>query len=370
MIRNHKMKAIQWLLAGGMAMMCACQPSQKSQMYTVTGELADSTHHGKKIYVMRYDDNEMIDSTFIEGNKFVFKGQVDTASFCRIDVDRSAYANFILEGGDIVVDLKTYVFPSGTPQNEALSQIAKEEETVYTDFQQKLNETKEKFADDKEAYAEAENQCLETFKARLAQRATELYATHNNDAVGFFLLSTAFMNEIDNDAKEKIMSTFGPWLKSRKIVTKTMKRLQAVKNTAEGMPFVDIKGKDAAGNPVALSDYVGKGNYVLLDMWASWCGPCKDEIPNLLKLHNQYKDKGLTVLGLFVWDKEENLKKAMEAEGIVWPQIVNVGNMEVTDMYGVDGIPHIILFAPDGTILKRNLRGQTMIEAVDEVMKK
>ena len=60
----------------------------------------------------------------------------------------------------------------------------------------------------------------------------------------------------------------------------------------------------------------------------------------------------------------------MEAEGIVWPQIVNVENMEVTDMYGVDGIPHIILFTPDGTILKRNLRGQTMIEAVDEVMKK
>ena len=131
--------------------MCACQPSQKSQMYTVTGELDDSTHHGKKIYVMRYDDQKMIDSTFIEGNKFVFKGQVDTASLCRIDVDRSSYSNFVLEGGDVVVDLKKHVFPSGTPQNEALSQIAKEEEAVFADMEQKLNEIKEKFANDKEA---------------------------------------------------------------------------------------------------------------------------------------------------------------------------------------------------------------------------
>ena len=76
------------------------------------------------------------------------------------------------------------------------------------------------------------------------------------------------------------------------------------------------------------------------------------------------------MLGLFVWDKVENLKKTMEAEGIVWPQIVSVENMDATDSYGVDGVPHIILFAPDGTILKRNLRGQNMIDTVDEVMKK
>ena len=140
--------------------------------------------------------------------------------------------------------------------------------------------------------------------------------------------------------------------------------------TAEGMPFVDIEGTDADGNPSALSHYVGKGNYVLLDMWASWCSPCMGEIPNLMKLHRQYKDKGLTVLGLFVWDEESNMKKAIDKEGIEWPQIVPSDNMEPMNLYGVDGIPHIILFAPDGTRLKRNLRGQSMINAVNEVMNK
>lgn len=133
------------------------------------------------------------------------------------------------------------------------------------------------------------------------------------------------------------------------------------------MPYTDITGTDADGKPIALSDFIGKGNYVLMDMWASWCGPCKGEIPNLARLHNQYKDKGLTVIGLFVWDKQENLKKAMESEGITWPQIVDEESKS-TQMYGVDGIPHIILFSPDGTILKRNLRGDAMIETVEEIM--
>ena len=363
------MKSIQILIAGALAMLCACQPSQKSNLYTVTGELEDSAHHGKKIYVKRYDDSKLIDSTFIEGNKFVFKGEVDTASFCRIDVDYGIFANFILESGDIKVDLKDNNNPSGTPQNELLGQIAKEQTTIYEDVRKKHSEIDEKFADDKEAREEYRKQYVQNLKAELVKRATEIYATHHDDAVGYYLLGTIFMHEIDYDSQEKLMSTFGPWLKSQKMVSEKLTRLQALKKTAEGMPFTDIKGLDADGNPVALSDYVGKGNYVLLDMWASWCGPCKGEIPNLLKLHNQYKNKGLTVLGLFVWDKEENLKKAIEEEGIVWPQIIDM-ETSAEKLYGVDGIPHIILFAPDGTILKRKLRGQTMMDTVNEVMKK
>jgi thiol-disulfide isomerase/thioredoxin/ribosomal 50S subunit-recycling heat shock protein len=361
------MKSIQTLLVGALAMLCACQPSQKSNLYTVTGELEDSAHHGKKIYIMNYDDNQLIDSTFVEGNKFVFKGEVDTASFCRIDVTRRMFANFILEGGDIKVNLQKYAQPSGTPMNDEMCRIAQEQDSILAYVRQKQGEIRSQHTDDEKA-GEAMKQLLDEVRTRLAARCTELFAAHNDDVLGLVLMSSLFMQELDTDAKLQIISTFGPWLKPR--VAETTKRLEALKNTAEGLPFTDIKGKDAEGNPVALSDYVGKGNYVLLDMWASWCGPCKGEIPNLLKLHNQYKDKGLTVLGLFVWDKVENLKKTMEAEGIVWPQIVSVENMDATDSYGVDGVPHIILFAPDGTILKRNLRGQNMIDTVDEVMKK
>ena len=92
----------------------ACSPSSHSTEYSVSGVVSDSAANGKKIYILRYDDNQYIDSTVIEKNQFTFKGQVDTASYCRIDVDRGVYANFILENGDIRVDLQKHNQPSGT----------------------------------------------------------------------------------------------------------------------------------------------------------------------------------------------------------------------------------------------------------------
>lgn len=175
------------------------------------------------------------------------------------------------------------------------------------------------------------------------------------------------MGAIDFNVQEAVIGNFGSWLKSRNRVQDMIVRIEALKKTVEGQPFTDIKGKDENGNPIALSDFVGKGNYVLMDMWASWCGPCKREIPNLAELYNKFKDKGLTVLGMFVWDKEENLNKAVKAEKVTWPQIFDSGKMAMK-LYGVNGIPHIILFAPDGTILKRNLRGDNMVQTVTEIM--
>ena len=362
------MKSIQLLVVGALAMLCACQPSKQSNLYTVTGELEDSAHHGKKIYIMNYDGNKLMDSTFVEGNKFVFKGEIDTAVYCRIDVSRSIFGNIILESGDIKVNLKENNQPSGTPMNDEMRKIIQEEDSLFSYVAQKQEEIEKQYSDTEKAL-ELMMEVGQQFNENLAVRAKELFALHNNDAVGYFLLYRMFWDILDTDAKIQTVSTFGSWLKSRYKVRDMLKRFEIWKKTAVGMPFTDIKGKDAKGNPVALSDYVGKGNYVLLDMWASWCGPCKGEIPNLLKLHDQYKDKGLTVLGLFVWDKDKNLEKAVKEEGIVWPQIIDT-EMAAENKYGVDGIPHIILFAPDGTILKRDLRGQNMIDTVDGVMKK
>ena len=133
--------------------------------------------------------------------------------------------------------------------------------------------------------------------------------------------------------------------------------------------FTDFTVTDENGVERKLSDYVGKGDYVLADFWASWCGPCRAEIPHIKKVYDKYNGKGLTVLGIAVWDKPEDTQKAIDELQIKWPQITNAGSVP-TDIYGINGIPHIILFGPDGTILARDLRGDNMIAKVDEVMKK
>ena len=141
------------------------------------------------------------------------------------------------------------------------------------------------------------------------------------------------------------------------------------KQTAEGKRFTDftIENGKLDGSNASLSDYVGKGKYVLVDFWASWCAPCIAEKPVLTEVYNKHKGDNFELLGVAVWDKPEDTKKAIEEHNIPWAQILNSGNI-ATDLYGINMIPHIILFAPDGTIFARGLRGERLKAVIEDVM--
>ncbi len=115
-----------------------------------------------------------------------------------------------------------------------------------------------------------------------------------------------------------------------------------------------------------LSDFVGHGKYVLADFWASWCGPCLREIPNLIAAYNKYKDCGLQVLGIAVWEEPDESLKVIAEKNIPYPQILGVSE-EITNIYGINAVPHIILFAPDGTILARELRGEEIEKRLEGI---
>lgn len=131
-----------------------------------------------------------------------------------------------------------------------------------------------------------------------------------------------------------------------------------------GAPFIDFAIKQPDGKVASLSDYVGKGKYILVDFWASWCPPCRAEIPNIKAAYEKYKGDKFDVLSVAVWDKVEDTRVAAEELGVVWNQIVDAQKVP-TDLYGIEGIPHLILFAPDGSIVTRGneLRG-TGLDAV------
>lgn len=157
------------------------------------------------------------------------------------------------------------------------------------------------------------------------------------------------------------------YLKNDAGIKEAKKGWNAELATAEGKMFKDFEAEHN-GKVTKLSDYVGKGKYVLVDFWASWCGPCRHEIPNLIKVYEKYKGDKFEVLGVATWDKPADTEKAISDMKIPYPQILNAQKAG-SDAYGISGIPQIILFGPDGTILKRNLRGEAMEKAIEEALK-
>ena len=129
--------------------------------------------------------------------------------------------------------------------------------------------------------------------------------------------------------------------------------------------FVDFSAT-YKGTTQRLSDYVGKGKPVVADFWASWCGPCRREIPYLIDVYRKYGDR-VVVLGIATWDEPADTEQAIAEMQIPYPQIMNAQNAG-SDAYDIKGIPEIILFGADGKVLRRGLRGEVIAQAVEECL--
>ncbi|WP_236676123.1 TlpA disulfide reductase family protein [Chryseolinea lacunae] len=218
---------------------------------------------------------------------------------------------------------------------------------------------------------------LYTQSEKAKKEADSLYNSEKDLRKQFVLThpkSYASLNELLNwvgednlDEATNIYNGLDANLKKTEKAAEIVARIENLKKTKVGNGFIDFKQTDLDGKTVSLSSY--KGNYVLLEFWASWCGPCRQENPNLKKEYELYKDKGFQVLGVSLDDNATKWKKAIEKDGLPWAHVSDLKgwNNEAAVQYGVRAIPANFLIDPQGKIIARNLRGEELAKKLEEI---
>jgi len=301
--------------------------------------------NGKKMYIINLDTRERIDSAVVKNGKLVFATEVGAGEAVPAAIAEGSKRrlNNIVEGVGDMLDSLTVDYKARQKQIMQ-SQMSNDEkmkaaETLYNDVAQKSGDI-----------------LVETYKANKTNAAGYMMFLQIADG-----MTVAEMDELLDGAVQ--------WIKESNAVASYKQKALSMEKTAPGQMFTDFSVKMSNGKTVKLSDYVGKGDYVVLDFFASWCGPCRREMPTLKGIYEKYNGKGLKVVGLAVWDEPADTKKCVKELALPWT-IIDNAQSEATEIYGVSGIPHIIVFAPDGTILARDLRGNDLAAKVDELLAK
>ena len=356
------------LIIAAMAFTAIGANAQKVK-YEISGVVADSV---KEVVVIVNNNKNSTQTFAVTNGKFTATGEADKNDILKVGHDVFKGFNSleaINDGEPIELNLVDNTI-KGSAQNTALGNLVKanaaDEKRMmvlaqeYRELSQK--NTAEADARIKEIMTEADDIQLKAMKS-----TWDYIMAHKNDVTPVALIQNV-MYELTYDQLAEIINPDVAYF-NHPLMARPKKLMEGLKKRSAGTMFTDLTMNDTEGKERKLSEWVGKGNYVLVDFWASWCGPCRAEMPNVVAAYQKYHAKGFDVVGVSFDQKGDAWKKAIEQIGMKWHNISDLKGWQcaASEAYGISSIPSNILVDGEGKIVASDLRGEALHKKLAEI---
>ena len=348
--------------------------------YSITGKI-EGAEKGEMVVCRQMAEEAKPDTAYLSADgSFSFKGSITEPLSATIYFPKTTSAdgqqqgiNFFVELGNIEITANKNDLQNATIKGGDCNKNLQEVMAIVKSFSPKVMALSDSI---KKLDAAKDVQGVQRLQqAGIALEAEENKAINQHlkdnpkSFVSAYLAYQMNSYETNLDAAEAAYSNLDASIQSSYYAVKLKKIIDQLKSTAVGTKAPDFTATTIDSKTASLSSF--KGKYVLLDFWASWCGPCREENPNVVKAYQQFKNKNFTILSFSLDDSKDAWQRAVARDSLTWTQVSDLKGWQspIAAQYGIQAIPSNVLIDPDGKIIGKDLRGADLINTLTSLFK-